>query len=190
MQYHGLMPQHFAIDYEGQPEEVPETGEEGYQSAEEPSESLTRKALRGAANIAANHVYPAVRDIVAPAVGDMAASSLKGAAWLLGKSVWTAADVLFALNGETQEPQETPDALEAEPGVTAAAALSNGSSEDYSQKPKGFLVEEIYKRPRWAEFMGRTDSKGYHKADTGEFRKKLLKLSNKEPAEVLKHLYG
>ena len=55
-------------------------------------------------------------------------------------------------------------------------------------KSKGFLVDQIYLRPGWGHLLGVTNAKGYHTADTKDFRKKLLKMSSNDLAQLLVNL--
>ena len=77
------------------------TQTEEHQSAGEEEEGPSRTAqfVQGAKHVAKNYAWPFTRDILAPATGDLAVNLTKGAAWLVGKSVWGLADVIWALNG-------------------------------------------------------------------------------------------
>ena len=145
----------------------------------------------GMRRFAKEYAWPITRDIVAPAMGDMAVSGLKGAAWLTGKALWTVVDILGALGGGEQAEQET-SAL----GYgSSAAALGNGggasSSSDepeverLAKKTKTALMEEIYKQPGWANLFGMTDSRGYTKEDKGGWRRKMRDMSQHDLAEIL-----
>ena len=180
--------------------------EENYQSADEEEQpqgpSRTARALEGTKNLVKNHAWPFTRDILAPATAEATYHVTKGAAWLLGKSIWTLADILWALNaGKEGGSQPTPDDL-GRPALgwgfrggasSSSAPLPSGegydeSYEDLSKRGKGYLVEEIYKQPGWARMFGREDSRGYTTDQTTEFRKKLGKMSPKDLADVLTKL--
>ena len=75
--------------------------EDGYHSAEE-GPSRTKRMLEGAKHIAKEYAWPVTRDILVPAAGEVALEVTKGAAsaaaWLIGKSFWSLADIIGALN--------------------------------------------------------------------------------------------
>lgn len=171
---------------------------DGYQTAdegEEPQQKGPSMASRVASGIK-NHAWPFTRDILAPATGDLAVHLGTGAAWLIGKSFWSLADIIWALNAKPGDaPPETGDTPPAIEGGGGYGFLGNGSSssssgvneeeDELSKKSKGYLVEEIYKQPGWARMFGREDARGYTSGETAEFRKKLGKMSSKELAETL-----
>ena len=173
---------------------------EEYQDAMETPEmeapSKMQRMARGASRVAKDYVWPVTRDIVAPAMGDMAMGGLSGAAWLTGKAFWTVFDVLQALGVETPPDEDggTPSIGYDDPH----GALGNGASsssnpreeevERLSKKSKTALMEEIYKKPGWASLFGRTDSKGYTKDDKGTWRQKMRDMSQRDLAEVLVQL--
>jgi len=60
--------------------------------------------------------------------------------------------------------------------------------DELSKKPKGYLIEQIYKKPGWARMFGREDSNGYTNDETDVFRKRLGRMKPKELAEILLRL--
>lgn len=183
--------QHFSI---ADPEE-----EEGYQSAEE-GPSRTSKMIEGAKHVVKNHAWPFTRDILAPAAGDVAVAAAKGtasaAAWLVGKSFWSLADIIWALDRAhgSDSPEEEgerypPVGWGGSSSSGGPSPIGNGSTDDdideLAKRGKGYLVEEIYKRPGWAHMFGREDANGYTTDDVTMFRKKLGKMSPRDLAKVL-----
>ena len=178
--------------------------EDGYQSAEE-GPSRTSRMIEGAKHITKNYAWPFTRDILAPAAGEVAVEVTKGAAWLIGKSIWSLADIIWALNagGRNEPPDEEGERYPpiGSGGSSSSgggssnrgqpAGIGNGSSstdedvDELAKKGKGFLVEEIYKKPGWANLFGREDAKGYTNDDVTMFRKKLGKMSPRDLAKVL-----
>ena len=165
--------------------------EDGYQSAEE-GPSRTSRMIEGAKHVTKNYAWPFTRDILAPAAGDIAVELTKGAAWLVGKSFWSLADIIWALNGDggSDPPDEAGEGYPSI-GWTGSSSLGNGSYDstdevdELAKKGKGYLVEEIYKRPGWAHLFGREDSKGYTTDDVTLFRKRLGQMSQRDLAKVL-----
>ena len=178
--------------------------EDGYQSAEE-GPSRTSRMIEGAKHITKNYAWPFTRDILAPAAGEVAVEVTKGAAWLIGKSIWSLADIIWALNGGggSEPPDEEGERYPpiGSGGSSSSgggssnrgqpAGIGNGSSstdedvDELAKKGKGFLVEEIYKKPGWANLFGREDANGYTNDDVTMFRKKLGKMSPRDLAKVL-----
>jgi hypothetical protein len=157
-------------------------------SSKPAEESMRLRGLvRGVGNVASNYVYPAMRDYVVPAMGDVAHTTLTqvfpSVARLVFNTTWVLADVLFAIR-ELGVGGDTHQALNDE---SSSSSSSKTKAADYmKQYPnKGSLVEEIYKRPGWGRLMGVAEENGYHSSDTGAFRIRLSKMSKKDLAEVL-----
>jgi len=172
--------------------------DDGYKSAEE-GPSKAQRMIDGAKHVTKNYAWPITRDILAPAAADVAVNVGKGAAWLIGKSFWSLADIIWALNGSTGSPPEDGGGDGSYPSIgwggSSSSSLGNGASssddpevDELSQKGKGYLVEEIYKQPGWANFFGREDSRGYTTDETTMFRKQLGKMSQRDLAKVLINL--
>jgi hypothetical protein len=167
--------------------------------------SRMHRLAKGIKHVAKDYAWPITRDIVAPAMGDMAVSGLTGAAWLTGKTFWTAWDVLQALGVGGGAPSNGGSGVQAlgdgsSPGAlgyggsssSSSSSSSGGGHEEevkkLSKKSKTALMEEIYKQPGWAHLFGRTDSRGYTKDDKGEWRKKMKDMSQEDLAKILVEL--
>ena len=166
--------------------------------------STAAQIAGGVKHIAKNYAWPFTRDILAPATADLGVELTKGAAWLIGKSFWSLADIIWAMNADNtaeDPPAEPTPALGWLPSfrgpsssVGAIGSSSSSSSghdadvEELSKRNKGYLVEEIYKQPGWAKMFGREDERGYSTGETAEFRKRLSKMSSHDLAEVLTRL--
>ena len=187
-------PQHFKIQ---DPEEEGEDYQDAMSEADEGPSKMHRLA-KGIKHVAKDYAWPITRDIVAPAMGDMAVSGLTGAAWLTGKTFWTVWDVLRALGGTQSDGSSGAPALgdgsshEALGYGGSSSSSSGGSHEEevkkLSKKSKTALMEEIYTKPGWAHLFGRTDSRGYTKDDKGEWRKKMKDMSQEDLAKILVEL--
>jgi hypothetical protein len=152
-----------------------------------------------AADVAVNHV--------APAVHAAAKHGLTAAAHALERATLSAAEIIHALNELQPSAQSSYMALEngshpalgyapirsraatpprkrnSKASATAAPRPyehSYGSQEEWLQfsKNRGVLVEELYKRPRWREFIQAVNEKN-------DLRKKLLRMSASDLADIL-----
>ena len=65
--------------------------DQGYVSAgdeeEAPGPSRLRRVASGIGHVVRNHLYPATRDILLPAMGDAAVEGIKGLTFLTGRAV-------------------------------------------------------------------------------------------------------
>ena len=209
---------HFSIE---DPEDGYHSAEEGRNSKEGPSR--TSRMIEGAKHVTKNYAWPLTRDVLvpaagdaavftrdvlAPAAGDVATNLTKGAIWLIGKSIWTAADLIWALSRDSGSYSPDTDGEGGGGPIPSIgwggssssagdghSGLGNGKSsnidmdvDELAKKGKGYLVEEIYKRPGWAHLFGREDSKGYTTDDVTLFRKRLGKMSQRDLAKVLVQL--
>jgi len=203
LQYHGLAPKAAPMPIEppvaepeqpmGMPEQPTETpSDPAYMSigdeegASQPSG--IRRMASGIGNIVSNYMYPATRDIIAPAMADAAVHGAKGLIWLTAKSAWTAAQLFWVLSGgEGAFPESVGDssssgqqALTYDPDAADADEV-----ERLSKKGKGFLVEELYRTEGWRKVFQQEDAKGYANDESVLFRKQLGKMSKRDLAEVL-----
>jgi len=152
-----------------------------------------------AADVAVNHV--------APAVHAAAIHGLTAAAHALERATLSAAEIIRALNELQPTPEHSAyTALEngdraalgygparsrmmtpprRRNGKVSAAAASRPCEHSYRSQQewlqyshnRGVLVEELYKRPRWREFIQASGGQ--------ELRKKLLQMSAGDLAEIL-----
>ena len=152
---------------------------------------LFKQAIQGAGYAAKHYAYPFTRDILLPAAGDLALNLTTGAMWLMGKSFWSLADVITAIKdgGDSDStPQEQNPRLALGWGSSSSTKTKETELEDLSKKSKGYLIEQIYKKPGWARMFGREDANGYTNDETDIFRKRLGRMTSKELAEILLQL--
>ena len=170
--------------------------DDGYYSAEEgQGPSTTSKIVQGAKHIAKNYAWPFTRDILGPAAGELAITTATAGACLIGKTFWSLADIIWALNGGEGEPPDDNGGYApigyggSSSSSSSSGRIRNGETEedfdDLSKKGKGYLVEEIYKNKGWAHMFGREDANGYTNDDISMFRKRLTKMNQKDLAKVL-----
>ncbi len=160
---------------------------------------LFKQAIQGAGYVAKNYAYPFTRDILLPATGELALNLTQGAMWLMGKSFWSLADIIMAMNGgdgNTTPQGKTPRSAIGWGSGSGAIGWGSSSSnnnkeeelDELSKKGKGYLIEQIYKKPGWARMFGREDANGYTNDETEIFRKRLGRMKPKELAEILLRL--
>ena len=122
-----------------------------------------------------------------PALGDASSSSSREIVPVTG----TDTGLSRRRRSKTPPPRTATAAAAAEPEArnfehsyaTPEEWLTSGHSN------KGFLIEEIYKRPGWAQLMGVADKSGYHsRTGSTEFAQNLKKMSRQDLAQVLVHL--
>jgi len=168
---------------------------EGEQEGETSQPSGIRRMASGIGHVVRNYVYPATRDIIAPAMADAAVHGAKGLIWLTAKSAWTAAQLFWVLNGGEGEFPESVGDEPSSSSSSARQALTWNSEADadeverLSKKGKGFLVEELYKTNGWRRVFEQEDAKGYANDESALFRKKLGQMSKRDLAEVLVKLH-
>jgi len=164
---------------------------EGEQEGEASQPSGIRRMASGIGHVVRNYVYPATRDIIAPAMADAAVHGAKGLIWLTARSAWTAAQLFMVLNGGEGEFPEFLGDEQSSSSSSARQALTWNSEADadeierLSKKGKGFLVEELYKTKGWREVFEQEDARGYANDESALFRKKLGQMSKRDLAEVL-----
>ena len=152
---------------------------------------LFKQAIQGVGYAAKHYAYPFTRDILLPAAGDLALNLTAGAMHLMGKSFWSLADVITAMKdgGDSDStPQEQNPRLALGWGSSSSAKTKETELDDLSKKSKGYLIEQIYKKPGWARMFGREDANGYTNDETDLFRKRLGRMTSKELAEILLRL--
>ena len=122
-----------------------------------------------------------------PALGDASSSSSREIVPVTG----TDTGLSRRRRSKTPPPRTATAAAAAEPEArnfehsyaTPEEWLTSGHSN------KGFLIEEIYTRPGWAQLMGVADKSGYHsRTGSTEFAQNLKKMSRQDLAQVLVHL--
>jgi len=164
---------------------------QGEQEEEEPPQSSgIRRMASGIGHVVRNYVYPATRDIIAPAMADAAVHGAKGLIWLTGKSAWTAAQLFWVLSGgEGSFPvgDEPPSgsSSSSQHSLTWNSEADADEVERLSKKGKGFLVEELYRTKGWRKVFEQEDARGYANDESALFRKKLGQMSKRDLAEVL-----
>ena len=172
LQYHRLMPRLPAPEPEALTPQAPEQhamesqSDEGYVSAadeeEAPGPSRLRRVASGIGHVVRNHLYPATRDILLPAMGDAAYEGIKGLTWLTGAAVWSAAELFWVLNGgEGEYPEGVGDRSSSSTHALTYPDEDQEEIDRLSKKGKGFLVEELYRKPGWRRVFNQEDSNGY-----------------------------
>ena len=120
--------------------------------------------IEGVKRVTKNYAWPFTRDILAPAAGDVAVEMAKGtasaAAWLVGKSFWSLADIIWALNKESGGDLQDEESGGSSSSGGGPARIGNGSSsadddvDELAERGKGYLTERIYQQLGWARMFG------------------------------------
>ena len=109
----------------------------------------------------------------------------------LGKTLpdWNQSNPTLSLSSSSsQAAQASQTTQSSTPNYVSYNTISEWETKG---KTKGLLVEQVYMRPNWADFLGVVNASGFHKADSGgELRQKLGKMTRKDLAKLLLHLDG
>ena len=111
----------------------------------------------------------------------------------LGKTLpdWNPSNPTLSLSSSSSSSQAAQASQTAQSSTPNYVSYNTISEWETKGKTKGLLVEQVYMRPNWADFLGVVNASGFHKADSGgELRQKLGKMTRKDLAKLLLHLDG
>ena len=100
--------------------------------------------------------------------------------------VWSAAELFWVLNGgEGEYPEGVGDRSSSSTHALTYPDEDQEEIDRLSKKGKGFLVEELYRKPGWRKVFNQEDANGYSNDESSLFRKKLLQMSQRDLSEEL-----